>query len=158
MDNEVEAAGQVVGAADEAEPLIVDVLVVEDEPELRDTVAELLDDIGLAVATAAHGGEALALVDGRLRPRLILLDLEMPVMDGWEFLRERKQRPELRATPIALFTSKDDEPIVRHQVDTRIEKPAAMKELLAAVQGILAERAPKQVDEIDASAASGRDR
>jgi two-component system, chemotaxis family, chemotaxis protein CheY len=62
------------------------VLVVDDEPAIRYAVEDALSDAGYNVATAQHGAQALEEVS-RMRPHVILLDLMMPVMDGWTFLR-----------------------------------------------------------------------
>ena len=61
------------------------VLVVDDEPAIRYTVKDVLSEAGYRVATAEHGAQALVEVS-RERPHVILLDLMMPVMDGWTFL------------------------------------------------------------------------
>jgi CheY-like chemotaxis protein len=73
------------------------VLVVEDDEDIRDSIAENLEDEGYLVVTAAHGGIALDLLrQDAPRPSLILLDLMMPVLNGWEFCAElRKQRPNI---------------------------------------------------------------
>ncbi len=63
------------------------ILVVDDEPGIRDVVSHLLDDEGFPVTTASNGREALASVR-RERPDLLLLDLNMPVMTGWEVLAQ----------------------------------------------------------------------
>jgi CheY-like chemotaxis protein len=67
------------------------VLVVEDEPSIRDAVAEVLAMEGFLVETAANGADALRIVQAS-PPRLVVLDMRMPVMDGWTFARELKAR------------------------------------------------------------------
>ncbi len=75
-------------------PPSCDVLVIEDDACLRDTLQEILQLEGFGVQVAAHGQEALALLDRQPGlPQLILLDLMMPVMNGWEFLDVLKQSP-----------------------------------------------------------------
>src|SRR3954454_633664 len=69
------------------EAVPIDVLVIEDDGLVRQTMTEVLDDAGYAVANGENGQDALDLIDAGVEPRLILLDLRMPVMDGWEFLR-----------------------------------------------------------------------
>ncbi|HUG55463.1 MAG TPA: response regulator transcription factor [Candidatus Limnocylindrales bacterium] len=64
------------------------VLVVDDEPTMRDLLETTLSEEGYEVRTAANGREALQ-VDAAWRPDLVVLDLMMPVMDGWAFLAER---------------------------------------------------------------------
>src|ERR1700730_6779179 len=64
------------------------ILVVDDEPEALDAVVELFQSEGLTTMRARHGQEALDLIRSAGRPSMILLDLKMPVMDGWEFCRQ----------------------------------------------------------------------
>jgi two-component system chemotaxis response regulator CheY len=70
------------------------VMVIEDDASLRDTLQEILELEGFSVLAAEHGRQGLALLEPPARPpRLILLDLMMPVMNGWEFLDEVKRDP-----------------------------------------------------------------
>jgi CheY-like chemotaxis protein len=83
----------------------VRVLIVEDNEATREALALLLQIGGYTTAEAADGREALAYLRSHEPPRLVLLDLMMPVMDGWEFLRERRKDPALAAIPVVLFTA-----------------------------------------------------
>lgn len=67
------------------------VLIIDDDPAIRETVSDALIFEGYHVETAANGEEALALLD-RLAPCLILLDMRMPVLDGWGFAERAKER------------------------------------------------------------------
>jgi len=67
------------------------ILVVDDDPSILVTVSEILDLEGYPVETAANGAEALECI-ARSRPSLVLLDMRMPVLDGWGFARELKER------------------------------------------------------------------
>ncbi len=70
------------------------ILVVEDDPDTRAGLVSFLEAEGFAVRSAGNGREALDVLEGAaVPPRLILLDLMMPVMDGWQFLAERRRRP-----------------------------------------------------------------
>jgi len=81
------------------------VLVVEDDGDLREIVCEVLDSAGYDAKAAAGGEEALAALDEPEHPDLILLDLTMPGMSGFE-LRERLLRtPELRSIPVVVMTA-----------------------------------------------------
>jgi CheY-like chemotaxis protein len=79
-------------------------LIIEDDPEIRDVLTEILRDEGYAVAWAANGLEALQRLRGGAPPRLILLDLMMPVMDGWEFCAELRKDAALRQIPVVVLS------------------------------------------------------
>lgn len=81
------------------------VLVVEDEPDALGAIVELLESEGFPAIGARHGGEALALIRGGWTPALVLVDLKMPVMDGWGFCEELEADEEIRDTPVAIFTA-----------------------------------------------------
>lgn len=81
-----------------------DVLVVEDETYLCELMADLLESEGHTARTASNGREALARLLERT-PQLILLDLMMPVMDGWEFIRALRSNPEWRDIPVVVVTA-----------------------------------------------------
>lgn len=83
-----------------------DVLVVEDEPEMRELIRHALERHGWKVVEAANGTEGLACVD-RAVPRVILLDLNMPVMDGFAFLQELRTRSVCRDVPVVVLTARD---------------------------------------------------
>jgi len=81
------------------------ILVVEDDADIRETIAAVLAEEGHALALAADGAEALKVLRGRgPRPRLILLDLMMPVMNAWELRTELLKDEELAAIPIVVFS------------------------------------------------------
>ncbi|MCO4745717.1 MAG: response regulator [Proteobacteria bacterium] len=82
------------------------VLVVEDEPDIRDVLARSLIRENWAVATAANGREALERVAENL-PELILLDLMMPEMDGFQFIVELRKNPLWRNIPVVVLTAMD---------------------------------------------------
>lgn len=81
------------------------ILVIDDDIDLRETLAEVLAEDGFAVATAAHGLDALQQLQAGLRPGLILLDLMMPVMDGRQFRAEQLKDPELAKVPVVVFSA-----------------------------------------------------
>ena len=84
----------------------VDVLVVDDEQDVREMLAELVQGCGYKALVASDGEEALEALR-RTRPRLVLLDLRMPRVDGWEFCRRVADDEELRALPIAVVSVED---------------------------------------------------
>ena len=70
------------------------VLVVDDDPDILEALSEILEAEGFEIRRARNGKEALERLDSP-RPQLILLDLMMPVMDGWEFAQQMRQRPDV---------------------------------------------------------------
>jgi DNA-binding response OmpR family regulator len=83
------------------------VLVIDDNPDLLDMVDAILSDTGFLVAKTVSGEEGLT-VARTLRPNLILLDLNMPRMDGWEVLRLLKEDDSTREIPVAIFSVRTD--------------------------------------------------
>ena len=86
------------------------ILIVDDDPDIRDALSQLLQDEGYDVAGAADGAAALAYLReaaaGRgARPCLILLDLMMPGMNGWEFRAEQRRDPAIAGTPVVVITA-----------------------------------------------------
>jgi CheY-like chemotaxis protein len=80
-------------------------LLVEDDEAIRQSLGEALQDNGFEVATAGNGCEALGLLRSTPRPAAILLDLMMPVMDGWDFRQEQLADSELRDVPVVVVTA-----------------------------------------------------
>lgn len=119
------------------QPATQDVLVVDDNDELREVLTELLSSEGYVVASASNGREALnSLRSGDAHPRLILLDLTMPVMDGWEFCAESSKDPILRKIPIGVVsaTGPDERPPPFRLVDAGyFPKPTDCTNLLRTV-------------------------
>lgn len=109
------------------------VLVVEDEPSIRDAVAEVLAMEGYAVRTAANGAEALEAIQGEL-PRLIVLDMRMPVMDGWAFAQELSERG--LGIPILVLTAAHNARNWAQEVGAAgyLPKPFDVVELIDAVE------------------------
>ncbi|RDV39727.1 response regulator [Bradymonadaceae bacterium TMQ3] len=83
------------------------VLVVDDDPTMRDLLRRLLEREGISVVTAANGSEGLILAE-QLRPDVITLDVMMPSMDGWTLLSKIKDHPELCDTPVVMVTMLDE--------------------------------------------------
>jgi CheY-like chemotaxis protein len=80
-------------------------MVVDDDRDIREAMRDILEEEGYPVVTAANGAEALALLERTPRPCVVLLDLMMPVMDGWEFLREGQARSVLAGVPVIVVTA-----------------------------------------------------
>ncbi|NMB53177.1 MAG: response regulator transcription factor [Leptolinea sp.] len=113
------------------------ILVVEDEISLQETLAYNLKKQGYAVYTASTGGQALKSAR-ELKPDLILLDIMLPEMDGFEVCRTLRQEMN---TPVLMLTARDDEidRVVGLEVgaDDYLTKPFSMRELLARVKAML---------------------
>jgi CheY-like chemotaxis protein len=85
------------------------ILIVEDDADLQTALLEGLQEEGYEVRAAPNGLEALAeLLSDEEHPSLILLDLMMPLMNGWQFLDERIQYPELSKIPVLVLTASTD--------------------------------------------------
>lgn len=116
------------------------VLVVDDDPVLRDLVADLLREQGYRVATAADGAEAVRVA--RLsRPDLVLMDYEMPALDGLAATREIRSLPG-RPVPVVMISSRDDAATRAAARAAGIErylvKPVSLDALQAIVAGHVA--------------------
>ncbi len=112
-------------------------LVVDDEEDIRAIVAEVLADEGYEVETAAHGEEALQVID-RNNLRAILLDMRMPVMNGWDFAQAYRQRPGPHA-PIIVMTAAQHARRWCAEVDADacLEKPFEVDTLVRVVEAVL---------------------
>ena len=111
------------------------VLLVDDDRDLREAVAELLRREGFEPVCAANGKEALDYLVGGGTPRLILLDLAMPTMDGERFRAEQLKRPAWEAIPVVLVSSRADTPDLAHRLHCAyLTKPFEIGALLAAVK------------------------
>jgi CheY-like chemotaxis protein len=86
----------------------LDVLLVDDDRDIRETIEQILEEEGYGIATAADGELALQHLAVGPLPRLILLDLMMPVMDGRAFLAEYKRLPRLAHIPVVIISSGHD--------------------------------------------------
>ncbi|MEN9798474.1 MAG: hypothetical protein RL653_2170 [Pseudomonadota bacterium] len=120
-----------------------EVLLVEDEQDTRAAVTELLRDEGYQVTGAANGQEAIAAVDeGRCKPELVLLDLLMPVMDGFTFLARRSNHPVLGKVPVLVLTglpeAQSEKRLApwRQQIWAVLHKPLELTLLMSRLNGL----------------------
>jgi len=117
------------------------ILVVDDDPDIRTALSELLESEGYQVQAAPNGAVALAQLRAGARPCAIVLDLMMPHMNGWEFRAAQLGDPELREIPIVLLTASGyTEATVRAEFG-RVEyfpKPPSPEGLLAAIRRLVA--------------------
>src|SRR5688500_3798001 len=110
------------------------VLVVEDDQDARELVCEILEDAGYQVIGAAHGREAIERLRGA-KPCVILLDLTMPVMDGWSFREWQKQDPSAATIPVVVVSAINNLKDVAANLSAAgyVEKPVQLGPLLRAV-------------------------
>lgn len=118
------------------------ILVVDDEARLRNVVRGYLEQEGYTVVTAGNGREAL-IIAREEQPDLIVLDLMMPEMDGWEFLRRHRQD---HHTPIIMLTARvedvDKVAGLEMGADDYVTKPFSTRELVARVRAVLRRMEP----------------
>jgi two-component system cell cycle response regulator DivK len=118
------------------------ILVVEDQEDNRQILRDLLGMAGYELMEAENGAEALTAI-GAQRPDLILMDIQLPVMDGYEATRRIKVDPELKSIPIIVVTSyalEGDETKARAAgCDGYVSKPYSPRKLLATVREFLPE-------------------
>jgi CheY-like chemotaxis protein len=110
------------------------IVVIEDDTDLRETLKDLLEMEGFSVVTASNGREGLRQIEQNGQPCLILLDLMMPVMNGWEFLqalRQEKAAP-LAQTPVAVVSAAADIADVERDYGCSVlKKPVSLERLFA---------------------------
>lgn len=117
---------------------MTEILVVEDDEAIRGLVTEVLREDGYEVSEAANGAEALAYICDH-RPDLIVLDLMMPVMDGWTFVEECRRNTDCSEVPIVVTSASHDlsgtaERLRSFGVRTCLAKPFDVDGLLALVE------------------------
>jgi CheY-like chemotaxis protein len=108
------------------------ILVVEDDPDTRAALYEVLTRAGYSVLTADDGQQALDLLERGIRPRVILVDLMMPRVAGTDLLAYMRDDPELRFTPTIVITAMPKEQ-VRVIADAVLHKPLDLAPLLSTV-------------------------
>ena len=106
------------------------VLLVEDDKDIRDAVSAVLEAEGYTVITAGNGQEALAALE-RGQPCVVLLDLMMPVMNGWDFMEEVKKSRRLADLPVVVVSAYSERKA--EGVRRVLKKPLDVNQLLAAV-------------------------
>jgi CheY-like chemotaxis protein len=118
------------------------VLVVDDDPAIRDAVRDALEAMGMRVTTASDGAEALdrVLIE---EPCVVLLDMRMPVMDGWGFARAIRERG--MELPVVVMTAAADARRWAHEIGAMgvVPKPFALSELMTAVESCAGPEGPQ---------------
>jgi CheY-like chemotaxis protein len=108
------------------------ILVVDDDPSILSTVADILEFEGYKVEVATNGAEGLRVLE-RVQPKLVLLDMRMPVLDGWDFARTLRERG--IALPILVMTAAQDARRWAQEIGAvgYVSKPFELLDLLTAV-------------------------
>ena len=122
--------------AEKTEQTRADVLVVDDDADIRNLLSSVLAIEGYAVTSASNGEEALSKLRGTPGTRLILLDLRMPVMDGWEFRAEQNRDPMLSTIPVVVLSGDGDldRAAASFAGSSVLKKPFDLEELITVVQ------------------------
>jgi CheY-like chemotaxis protein len=110
------------------------VLIVEDDADLREMMAQLLTLEGFRAETVANGRDALEYLRRGDRPEIILLDLMMPVMDGWEFRRRQRADPAVADVPVVVLSALDATRATDLQETAFLKKPLDFERLLQLVR------------------------
>jgi CheY-like chemotaxis protein len=114
-----------------------DVLVVEDDTDLRESLSQALRDQGFGVNAASNGQEALDLLRAGARPAVILLDLMMPVLNGWELRDALRRDPALAGIPqlvISAYVDETEQAVLALPPDDCIRKPFHLRILIDAIE------------------------
>ena len=106
--------------------------MVDDEADAREALAELLEQYGYSVISAANGRQALDYLHNSAPPAVVILDLMMPVMNGWEFLEQQSRDPALLDIPVIVLTATPPQ----HQLRAKaiLQKPIEFDSLVRLVQ------------------------
>jgi len=117
------------------------VLVVDDDSDVRASVAQILEMEGFDVDTAINGQEALDKLRAGAQPGVVLLDLMMPVMNGLELLTQLRAEPELRAPPIIVISANRGYEADDLGVFAIVRKPFDIDHLLDNIEAVLGKAA-----------------
>ena len=117
------------------------ILMVEDTEDNRQIIRDLIESVGYDLIEAGDGEEGVAMA-AQHKPDLILMDIQLPVMDGYEACRRIKANPDLRHIPIIAVTSYalsgDEEKTRDAGCDSYVAKPFSPRQLLAKINELLA--------------------
>jgi len=106
------------------------VLIVDDDHDIRETLAAIVQNAGCEVATASNGREALDFLRSHAAPTLVLLDLMMPVVDGWQVVAEMRANASMASIPICVISAAR---LGAPGADVVLEKPLDVDRLMEVV-------------------------
>jgi CheY-like chemotaxis protein len=113
------------------------ILIIDDNVDLRLTLAEILNNDGFSVATAKNGVEGLKYLNTKTHPDLILLDLAMPEMDGYDLMEKIRQQTNLRKIPVIIISGEVDEDRIKKLAMDKLallEKPIDFGKFIDVVE------------------------
>lgn len=114
------------------------VLVVDDDPSLQRLVTRFLALEGFLTVVAGNGEEALRYLRGGGWANVILLDLRMPVMDGWTFRREQRADPRIAAIPVVVLSGLESDRMADLEAEAVFHKPVSFPEMVDALRRVCA--------------------
>lgn len=136
------------------------VLIVEDDPALQDAFSALLESEGYAVNVCANGKMALEVLSSGARVDAILLDLHLPVMDGWQFRAVQRGDPAIANIPVVAISADESAQAVAVHAEAYLRKPILARELVSVIERVIAEEERRQLSmrlvEAERLAAIGR--
>ncbi len=127
-------------------------LVVEDDATIRESLSDLLEDEGATLTTATNGREALEFLRRGTTPDLILLDLMMPVMDGWEFRIAQRADEALAGIPLIAMSADRSAKAGAIAADAYVGKPLDFEALVGRIRSVVDEAAEKRRAATDSAA------
>jgi signal transduction histidine kinase len=136
-------------------PTGIRMLLVEDDTSIRLALTDMLEDEGFAVTIASNGREALDQLRQGPAPDVILLDLMMPVMDGWEFRVEQRSDPMLAGIPLLAMSADLSAKARAIAADAYVRKPIDFPELLRQLHAIVGQATRRRLAAADRMAALG---
>ncbi len=110
------------------------ILVIEDDQEVRSALRMVLESNGLKVIEASNGKEAIEKLRSGISPSLILLDIMMPIMDGWDFLSHKATEPNLAWAPVIVCSAADRNHPLAHLAVEFLPKPMNIDRLLRTIE------------------------
>jgi signal transduction histidine kinase len=119
------------------------ILVVEDDSELREVLAEVLEAHGFRAVTATNGREGLRQIRA-YEPDVVVLDLCMPLMDGWQFRLEQKRDPSIASIPVIAMSASDSAAAATIDTDLYVKKPFTPEQMVEAIDNVLLTQQRKQ--------------
>lgn len=119
------------------------IVIIDDDEDMRSTLADVLAEEGYAVRCFANGAEALRHLKHHSDASLILLDLEMPVMDGWTFRREQERDRRLKRIPVIAMSASADLGVPSPHAAAVFSKPMDVDQLVQRIgETVRSARAP----------------